>query len=55
MKTKAISIVMMVAVSMVTACCDRRCGVSCQKEPEPINLQEKLTKMKEQAGGKGSK
>ena len=55
MKIKVISIVMMFAITLVTACCDRRCGVSYQKEPEPINLQEKLTKMKEQAGGKGSK
>ena len=47
--------VITIAVLMITACCDRRCAVSCQKAPEPINLQEKLIKMKEQAGGKGSK
>jgi hypothetical protein len=55
MKTKAIMFMLMVAVSMVSGCCERRCGVKYQKEAEPINLQEKLIKMKQEAGGKGPK
>ena len=57
MKTKAIMFMLAIAVSMVAGCCDRRCGVSRPKNPE-IELaspQQKLIKMKEQAGGKGSK
>ena len=55
MKTKVIMLMLTLAVSMVSGCCERRCGVKSQKEAEPINLQEKLIKMKQEAGGKGSK
>ena len=55
MKTKAIIFMLTLVVSMVTGCCDRRCGVKYQKEAEPTNLQEKLIKMKQEAGGKGPK
>ena len=44
-----------VVVLIVTGCCERRCGVKYQKEAEPINLQEKLIKMKQETGGKGPK
>jgi hypothetical protein len=43
------------SVMLITACCDRRCGVHGPEVSEPINLQEKISKMKEQAGDKGSK
>jgi hypothetical protein len=45
----------MVAMVFLAGCCEKRCGVKLQKEAAPINLQEKLTKMKEQVGDKGYK
>ena len=57
MKTKAIIFMLTLSVSMVSGCCDRRCGVARLKSPEleSATAQEKLAKMKEQAGGKGPK
>jgi hypothetical protein len=57
MKTKAMIFMLTLAVSMVSGCCDRRCGVTRLKSPEleSATSQQKLIKMKEQAGGKGSK
>ena len=55
MKAKAIMFMLTLAVSMVSGCCNGRCGVKYQKEAAPINLQEKLIKIKQEAGGKGSK
>ena len=55
MKTKAMIFMTAVVVSMLAGCCERRCGIQCQKQPEPINLQEHLQKMKQEAGGKGPK
>ena len=55
MKTIFKSLVLLSVLVSVVGCCDRRCGVKYQKEAEPINLQEKLIKMKQEAGGKGSK
>jgi len=57
MKTKAMIFMTAVVVSMVTGCCDRRCGVARLKSPEleSATIQQKLIKMKEQTGGKGSK
>lgn len=45
----------MVAMIFLVGCCERRCGVKLQKEAVPVNLQEKLIKMKEQMGDKGYK
>ncbi len=42
-------------ITSITGCCDRRCGVRAQKAQEPINLQYKVEKMKEQAGDRGLK
>jgi uncharacterized Fe-S radical SAM superfamily protein PflX len=57
MKIKAMIFMTAVVVSMVTSCCERRCGVARLKSPEleSVSAQQKLTKMKEQTGGKGSK
>ena len=57
MKTKAVVFMVAAAISMVSGCCDRRCGVACLKSPEleSAKTQQKLIKMKEQAGGKGTK
>lgn len=55
MKTKAMIFIATVIVSMVTGCCDRRCGVARFKSPEleSATIQQKLIKMKQEAGGKG--
>jgi hypothetical protein len=57
MKTKAMIFMTAAIVSMLAGCCDRRCGVVCLKKPEleSTTTQQKLIKMKEQAGGKGPK
>jgi hypothetical protein len=57
MKAKALTFILMVAVSLISGCCERRCGVARLKSPEleSATSQQKLIKMKEQAGGKGSK
>ena len=57
MKVKSIMFMLALAVSMVTGCCDRRCGVARLKSPEleAATIEQKLIKMKQEAGGKGSK
>ena len=57
MKTKAVVFMVAAAISMVSGCCDRRCGVARLKSPEleSAKTQQKLIKMKQEAGGKGSK
>ena len=57
MKAKAVLFIMAVVASMVSGCCDRRCGVARLKSPEleSATAKEKLVKMKEQTGGKGYK
>jgi len=57
MKTKAIMLMLMLTVSMVSGCCERRCGVARLKSPEleSATSEQKLIKMKQEAGGKGSK
>jgi hypothetical protein len=57
MKAKALMFILMVAVSLISGCCERRCGVARLKSPEleSATSQQKLIKMKQEAGGKGLK
>lgn len=57
MKAKAIMFMLTLAVSMVSGCCERRCGVARLKSPEleSATSEQKLIKMEQEAGGKGPK
>lgn len=46
---------LVLVIVSISGCCDKRCGVCVQKAEEPINLQYKLEKIKQQAGDKGLK
>ena len=55
MKVFAKVFILIVLMSMLTACCDRRCKMCDEQVFETIKAQEKLVKMKEQVVDKGSK
>lgn len=55
MKTVGKMFIFILLLVNATGCCDNRCSVCVQKAEEPINLQYKLEKIKQQAGDKGLK